>query len=201
MTTFIWDLDGTLIDSYDVFVKALAATFSDYGWDFDSQAARAYILKYSTHQFLKEQPVPFDEIHDKFASYSAKWNSEIKLMDGAREVLDWTQRQGIRNFLITHKGNNAFDLLEQLKVGYYFEEVITGETGFARKPNPQSADFLIEKHHLDRTSTYYLGDRPLDIDFAHNAGISSINFLPAENSVRIQKLTDLVTIFQKNDGE
>ncbi|MDR2976189.1 MAG: HAD-IA family hydrolase [Streptococcaceae bacterium] len=189
---FIWDLDGTLIDSYDIFVKALEATFRDYGWDFDAAATRRYILKYSSNQFLKEQPIPFDEIHEKFSKYQIMWNGEIQLMEGAGEVLDWTRAQGIQNFLITHKGNNTFTLLNELAIADYFEELITGASGFERKPNPQSANYLIDKYDLDRKSTFYLGDRCLDIDFAHNAGIRSINFLPAENSLQIHKLTDLI---------
>jgi HAD superfamily hydrolase (TIGR01549 family) len=191
---FIWDLDGTLIDSYDVFVKALAATFHDYGWDFDASAVRRYILKYSSNQFMKEQPIPFDEIHAKFSYYQLQWNDEIRLMDGAREVLDWTRTQGIQNFLITHKGDNTFTLLNELEIADYFEEVITGASGFVRKPDPESANYLIEKYDLDRKSTFYLGDRTLDIDFALDAGVRSINFLPSENSLQIHKLADLMEI-------
>lgn len=30
MTTFIWDLDGTLIDSYEVFLEALSESFANF---------------------------------------------------------------------------------------------------------------------------------------------------------------------------
>ena len=35
MTTFIWDLDGTLIDSYEVFLEALSESFANFNLPFD----------------------------------------------------------------------------------------------------------------------------------------------------------------------
>ncbi|MDR0299029.1 MAG: HAD-IA family hydrolase [Streptococcaceae bacterium] len=195
MTTFIWDMDGTLIDSYDVFMAALAETFETYGLDFEPVSTRKFILTHSVNDFLMKQASAFEELKKSFTGNTTKKNNEIKLMAGAREVLDWAAQQGIRNFLITHKGENAFKLLEDLKVSAYFTEVITSQSGFARKPDPESAIYLIKKYQLDKTSTYYLGDRQLDIDFALNAGIQSINFLPAEGSQQIQSLADVRQIF------
>lgn len=33
-TAFIWDLDGTLIDSYEAIMEALAVTYRTFGFDF-----------------------------------------------------------------------------------------------------------------------------------------------------------------------
>ena len=47
---------------------------------------------------------------------------------------------------------------------------------FLRKPNPEAANYLLDKYQLDPDNTYYIGDRTLDAEFAQNSGIQSINF-------------------------
>ncbi len=60
------------------------------------------------------------------------------------EILDWTAQQGIQNFVYTHKSDNAFQVLEDLGVRHHFTEILTSDSGFARKPSPEALLFLIE---------------------------------------------------------
>lgn len=190
MTTFIWDLDGTLIDSYEVFLEALSESFANFNRPFDRETVYNFIKGQSVNALLKEQPVPFQEIKEDFTTNSTAKNDEIKLMVGAKAVLDWTQKENIQNFIYTHKGKNAYDLLNQLEISPYFLEIVTSENGFKRKPHPEAINYLLKKYKLKPEETYYIGDRILDIEAAHNSGIQSINFLSAINSQQINKLTD-----------
>lgn len=196
MTTFIWDLDGTLIDSYEVFLEALSESFANFNLPFDRETVYNFIKGQSVNALLKEQPVPFQEIKEDFTTNSTAKNDKIKLMVGAKAVLDWTQKENIQNFIYTHKGKNAYDLLNQLEISPYFLEIVTSENGFKRKPHPEAINYLLEKYKLKPEETYYIGDRILDIEAAHNSGIHSINFLLAKNSQQINKLTDIIQIFE-----
>lgn len=42
--TFIWDLDGTLIDSYVPIMEALEETYRHFGLIFDKELIHEYIL-------------------------------------------------------------------------------------------------------------------------------------------------------------
>ena len=190
MTTFIWDLDGTLIDSYEVFLEALSESFANFNRPFDRETVYNFIKGQSVNALLKEQPVPFQEIKEDLTANSTAKNDKIKLMVGAKEVLDCTQKEKIQNFIYTHKGKNAYDLLNQLEISPYFLEIVTSENGFKRKPHPEAINYLLKKYKLKPEETYYIGDRILDIEAAHNSGIQSINFLSAINSQQINKLTD-----------
>lgn len=196
MTTFIWDLDGTLIDSYEVFLEALSESFANFNLPFNRETVYNFIKGQSVNALLKEQPVPFQEIKEDFTTNSTAKNDKIKLMFGAKAVLDWTQKENIQNFIYTHKGKNAYDLLNQLEISPYFLEIVTSENGFKRKPHPEAINYLLEKYKLKPEETYYIGDRILDIEAAHNSGIQSINFLSAKNSQQINKLTDIIQIFE-----
>ncbi len=198
MTTFIWDLDGTLIDSYEVFLEALSESFANFNLPSDRETVYNFIKGQSVNALLKEQPVPFQEIKEDFTTNSTAKNDKVKLMVGAKAVLDWTQKENIQNFIYTHKGKNAYDLLNQLEISPYFLEIVTSENGFKRKPHPEAINYLLEKYKLKPEETYYIGDRILDIEAAHNSGIYSINFLSAKNSQQINKLTDIIQIFEEN---
>lgn len=198
MTTFIWDLDGTLIDSYEVFLEALSESFANFNLPFDRETVYNFIKGQSVNALLKEQAVSFQEIKEDFTVNSTAKNEKIKLMAGAKAVLDWTQKENIQNFIYTHKGKNAYDLLNQLEISPYFLEIVTSENGFKRKPHPEAINYLLEKYKLKPEETYYIGDRILDIEAAHNSGIHSINFLSAKNSQQINKLTDIIQIFEEN---
>ena len=38
---FIWDLDGTLLDSYDAILAGIEETYAHYGLDFDRASIQA----------------------------------------------------------------------------------------------------------------------------------------------------------------
>ena len=180
-TAFIWDLDGTLLDSYEAILAGIEETYRRFSLPYNKKEVRAFILKYSVQNLLeqvaKERGLDVGLLNQVRAQSLAEKNAQVILMPGAREVLAWADKQGIQQFVYTHKGDNAFTILRDLGLDSYFTEILTSQSGFARKPNPEATTYLINKYHLNPEHTYYIGDRTLDIEFAQNSGIQSINFL------------------------
>ena len=197
---FIWDLDGTLLDSYEAILAGLEETFSQFSIPYDKGKVRSYILKYSVQDLLQEvaeeKNLDLTELNQARAQSLAEKNAQVVLMPGVREVLAWAYKAGIQQFVYTHKGENAFAILGDLDLLQYFTEILTNQSGFARKPNPEAAVYLLEKYDLDPEETYYIGDRTLDIEFAQNSGIQSINFLesPAVCNHQISHLEDISSL-------
>jgi len=137
-----------------------------------------------------------DRLNQVRAQSLAEKNAQVILMPGAREVLHWGNEQGIQQFVYTHKGDNTFTILRNLGLESYFTEILTSQSGFARKPNPQAASYLLEKYGLDSMHTYYIGDRSLDIEFAQNSGIQSINFMeyPDSYNRQITHLEEIISL-------
>lgn len=176
---FIWDLDGTLLDSYDAILLGLEETYQQFGVPFQCEEIKAFILRHSVKELLcqlsEQKQIPLEELNFVRANSLREKNAQICLMEGAREVLDWAQKAGIEQFVYTHKGDNAFAILEELGLSRYFVEVLTGDSGFARKPHPEALTYLIEKYNLSQEETYYIGDRLLDAQTAQAAEIKSLN--------------------------
>lgn len=196
---FIWDLDGTLLDSYEAILAGIQETYEQYDLAFDREEVRNFILRYSVKDLLVRDADKYgldsDELNRVRATSLKEKNTQIPLMAGAREILDWTAEKGIQNFVYTHKSDNAFQVLEDLGVAHYFTEILTSDSGFARKPSPEALLFLIEKYGLDRENTYYIGDRLLDVETAVNAGIYSIN-LQIDGIEKNQRIVSLLDIKQ-----
>ncbi|HFU3985010.1 TPA: HAD-IA family hydrolase [Streptococcus suis] len=200
--TFIWDLDGTLLDSYEAILAGIQETYEQYDLPFDREEVRNFILRYSVKDLLVRDADKYgldsDELNRVRATSLKEKNTQIPLMAGAREILDWTAEKGIQNFVYTHKSDNAFRVLEDLGVRHHFTEILTSDSGFARKPSPEALLFLIEKYGLDKEKTYYIGDRLLDVETAINAGIHSINLQidGVEKNWKIEKLVDIKEKFE-----
>ncbi|OHP84922.1 HAD family hydrolase [Streptococcus sp. HMSC063B03] len=201
-TAFIWDLDGTLLDSYEAILSGIEETFAQFAIPYDKGKVREFILKYSVQDLLvqvaEERKLDVEVLNQVRAQSLAEKNAQVVLMPGAREMLAWADQAGIQQFVYTHKGDNAFTILRDLGLESYFTEILTSQNGFARKPSSEAANYLIDKYQLNHDNTYYIGDRTLDVEFAQNSGIQSINFLEStyEGNHRIQALADISRFFK-----
>ena len=201
-TAFIWDLDGTLLDSYEAILSGIEETFAQFSIPYDKEQVREFILKYSVQDLLvqvaEERKLDVEMLNQVRAQSLAEKNAQVVLMPGARDVLAWAEESGIQQFVYTHKGDNALTILRDLGLESYFTEILTSQSGFARKPSPEAANYLIDKYQLNPDNSYYIGDRTLDVEFAQNSGIQSINFLEStyEGNHRIQALADISRIFE-----
>ena len=155
---FIWDLDGTLLDSYEAILDGIAETYAYYSLDFDREAVHAFILQQSVQSLLedvaREHGLDAEEMNRYRASSLREKNAQVHLMQGARDILAWAKEEGIAQFVYTHKGKNAYAILEDLGILSYFQEIVTTDNGFRRKPDPEGVDYLVDKYQLDRSETY-----------------------------------------------
>lgn len=201
-TAFIWDLDGTLLDSYEAILSGIEETFAQFSIPYNKEKVREIILRYSVQDLLEqvaeERNLDAKVLNQVRAQSLAEKNPQVVLMPGAREVLAWADQAGIQQFVYTHKGDNAFTILRDLGLESYFTEILTSQSGFERKPSPQAANYLLDKYQLDPDNTYYIGDRNLDVEFAKNSSIQSINFLESsfEGNHMIRALADIPHIFE-----
>ena len=163
MANFIWDLDGTLINSYPHTLEALAQTYQDFGLSFDRDMVASYIIDYSIRDLIANLVASGQVERDPFVARlkqaTAARDGQIGPMEGADATLAGLKQAGHRHFVYTHKDKAAFQVLERLGWSDYFDEVITIEAGFKRKPDPQGVHYLLAKYQLDPAQTYYVGDR------------------------------------------
>lgn len=183
--SLIWDLDGTLLDSYDVIVSSLYKVSLEYNlcltYEYIKTNAIKYSVSYIIENIVKEKKISFDDIKKRYSEISELNNDKIIPMKHSIELLNILKEKNIKNYVFTHRGYSTDFVLNNINMKKYFVEVVNSKQGFKRKPSPDAINYLIDKYNLDKNNTYYIGDRTLDIECAVNAKIKSILYLPEES--------------------
>lgn len=194
----IWDLDGTLLDSYDVIASSLHETLAEFQVPMPLEEIRRLAKEGSvsavTALAAEKSGRPAGEIQARYSAISGGRYLEIPVMRHGREVLEETAALGAVHFVYTHRGKTAEPVLEHLGLQGYFREVVTSQNGFPRKPSPDALRYLLEKHGLDRERVFYVGDRSLDMECAKNAGVRGILFSPSGAGAADHVVRDLLEI-------
>ena len=181
--TYIWDLDGTLLDSYEVIVSSVLDACRSFGLCVMEEEAHRQVIRHSVTFYLQSvaesRGLPFDVLMTRYSEISGQRKDEIRAMPHAKEVLEALRGQGGCHFVYTHRGKTTNEVLERLGFGAFFAETVTSQNSFPRKPAPDAIRYLIQKYRLDPKTAFYVGDRTIDMDCAKNAGVQGILFLPA----------------------
>ena len=86
---FIWDLDGTLLDSYEAILSGIEETFAQFSIPYDKEKVREFILKFSVQDLLEkvaeERKLDVEVLNQVRAQSLAEKNAQVVLMPGARE--------------------------------------------------------------------------------------------------------------------
>ena len=184
---YIWDLDGTLVNSYAKIVPAVRGHLMELGVDYSEEYIREIALKSSVGKLL-DQVGPMigkdpELLKEEFEVRNDREIVGIEPMPHAKEVLKRLTRRGDLCFIYTHRGASCYTIVDETGLRPYFTEIVTSLEGFPRKPAPEGILYLVEKYKLDPENTYYVGDRPIDIRSGSNAGIRTILYLPEGSPV------------------
>ena len=183
----IWDLDGTLLDSYDVILDSLQETMKHYGHTYDREYLRKYVILHSVHQFIRKfaekEGLQFEIVYQYYTTLQDAGNDQVKLIKNAKQTLQLLKCKGVRNYVYTHKDHTAKQVLEDLGIAEYISYTITGDDGFAKKPDPEGIRYLLDKFKLNPEYCTYVGDRRLDEEAGKKAGIKCILFLDEDTPV------------------
>ena len=178
---FIWDMDGTLVDSYPAIVPAAQKTCAAWGLDYSAAYIHDYVIRTSVGTLLEQAAAKLGTDPAPLKAYFDALNDSgigaIRAIPHAAETLAALCRAGHVNFIYTHRGASCQAILEQTGLAPYFTEVLTALSGFPRKPEPDAIRYLLEKYALAPEESFYVGDRSLDVEAAGNAGIRSILYL------------------------
>ena len=194
--SIMWDLDGTLIDSYKVIASSIEIVLKSKNIIYSYEEVREEVTKRSCGEFITDvaneyglDAVLLDkEVHSLINSRYL----EVEPIKNAKETLEILSKMGVKNYIYTHKGNTTHDILKNIDMHKYFTEILTIEDGFKRKPDPEATNYLINKYQMDLNHTYYVGDRKLDIESANNANIKSVLFLPPGTYVKPTEKEDFI---------
>ena len=184
---YIWDLDGTLLDSYGVIAAAAGKAAEGAGIHDPEEKILQVAKRESLSAYFRDvssrSGVPFETLLQQYRTYTHPADDGIVLMDGARATLDRLSRSGAVHYVFTHRGASSEPILKRLGIRDRFREVVTSEYGFAPKPSGDGIRYLVDRYAMDPEKTWYVGDRAMDVLSAKDAGVKAVLLLPEDSCV------------------
>ena len=181
LSDLIWDVDGTIFDTYPAFIRAFEAALQEL----NAQAPLDWIaelckrsLSHCVTTLAGECQVDADDVLRGFqAHYAAIPARDQPLFPGVIEVCTYVRSIGGQNLIVTHRGGESLQcLLEFHHMAGYFTDRLTRDDGFPRKPDPASFEEMIQRHCLERASVLAVGDRDIDVLAGQAAGVRTCLF-------------------------
>jgi|YelNatPaOPRAMG01_1025707.scaffolds.fasta_scaffold09919_1 2,3-diketo-5-methylthio-1-phosphopentane phosphatase len=174
----IFDLDGTLIDSFSAIFESFNYTMRKLG-----------LPEYSYEDVLKTIGLPLEDVMTNIrgiedpkdavkifrSNYEHIYLEKTRLLPGVKEVLERFYNDGYVMAVSTNKlGRYSRSILEHLGIAKYFVSVVGIGDGLRNKPYPDTIENIISELKLKKEDVVYIGDSLVDAQTAQSAGISFI---------------------------
>ena len=177
----IWDLDGTLFDTYPAMTSAFLRALQEHGKEADAAWVTSLATVSFDHcvaalsSFSGISPARIEDGFDR--AYAAVPLREQPPFDGARRLCEHVQGAGGRNVIVTHRRKESTEgLLDVHGMRGLFAGWITASDGYRKKPDPQAFLAALRLFSLDPAETMGLGDRDIDSQAARAAGLFTCRF-------------------------
>ncbi|MEH7223620.1 pyrophosphatase PpaX [Bacillus sp. JJ1566] len=172
--TFLFDLDGTLIDTNELILQSFLHTFETY---------------FPERQFTREEILPFNgpTLHESFSSVDPdraeemiaeyrKFNHEkhdelVTDFPGVFETIKTLKEKGYKIGVVTTKIRNTVNMgLQLTKLDQFFDVVVTLDDVKNPKPDPEPVLLALKLLGSTPEEAIMIGDNYQDILAGKNAG-------------------------------
>lgn len=176
--TIIYDLDGTLADSFPVIASSYRHTLATLDRSNPSDEEIRLAIGPGLHKALEVLLQTEDrELIDRGVKIYRQYHDtiaykETKLYPNVREMLAQVATLGSPQFIATMKAHGIVEpIVKHLELGDYFKEAIGSDPGGATKTKSQMINYLLAKYNLNSKDTILVGDTSHDARAAKESGV------------------------------
>lgn len=173
----IFDLDGTLADTFPLIVSAWNAAVTPHtGKMYSEQEVIARFGIPDPQMIRRELPGDAgDRAVETYHAHYADRHGIVTAFQGVDEMLAELRRRKVPMGLMTGKGRRSATItLEALGWGGTFGAVVTGEDIEHQKPAPDGPLAAARRLDIAAADCAFVGDSPADIGAAQNAGMLAV---------------------------
>ena len=182
--TYIFDLDGTLLDTLDDLASSVNYALRKAGLpERTLDEVRAFVGNGVRKLMVRSVPggdghAGFENILSSFREHYSRHDKEqTRPYPGVVEMLRALKSRGARIAVVSNKFNSATQSLCK----YYFDglvDVAVGEhDGVEKKPAPDIVNEALDLLCVGKEDAVYVGDSDVDIMTARNSGMPCISVL------------------------
>jgi pyrophosphatase PpaX len=207
LTTILFDLDGTLIDTNELIISTYLHTLEKY---YPGKYGREDVLPFlgpTLHEvFGAMDPERVEEMVLEYRTYNlANHDALVKEFVGVMETIETLKKKGYKLAIVTTKREDvAFKGLRLMKLDSFFDVMIAYDHVKKVKPDPEPIFLALEKLGSKPEETLMVGDNFHDVLAGKNAGtktagvawtIKGRDYLAKyEPDYMLENMTDLLTI-------
>lgn len=173
----VFDLDGTLIDSIPMVLKAFAHAIAPYRTPL---AEAELFLRLGgpadrTFAELLEDPAHVPLALQRMQEFSATGLALIEEFAGMRDVLATVAERGRSCSLWTGRDRFSTEqILETRQLAEVFSAVVCGDDLVTHKPHPEGLMAIMDRLGLSADETLFVGDADVDVIAGAAAGVRTI---------------------------
>lgn len=172
----IFDFDGTLIDSYEPIAESLNHVRETFG---KPPLPLGEVKGMVGHglEHLIEAAIGPGQVAEGMRLFRERYagicESRTTILPQVRETLEELDRRTYQMAIATNKPSYfARDILKALDLEHLFAEVLGPNDVERAKPDPEMLELIMSRIGLGSEEVVYVGDMPLDIEVARNAGVA-----------------------------
>lgn len=175
---YIFDLDGTLVDTRIDITTAVNLMLSHYGLKpMEVRDVIGYVgdgVRKLVSRCITSKNIDLEEAVKVFNdAYDRHLLDTTKPYPGVYAVLD--QLAGVKKALLTNKpGSFTMKIVDALKLTPYFDVIVCGDTLPVKKPSPEVVNHILRKTGVSGDKAILIGDGKNDVLTARAAGITSV---------------------------
>ena len=175
---YLFDLDGTLIDSVELILKSFHHTREQH---FGDRLPDEYYLRIlgltlrDTFKRMAETPEAVEAMVKTYVAHNLDHHDAmVRPYPGVVDVIRELVRRGARLGLVTSKlHDNARRGLRVAGIEDAFEVVIGAEDVTRGKPDPEPVLLALDRLGAAAAETLFAGDSPHDIESGRHAGVKT----------------------------
>ncbi len=182
MRVWIFDLDGTLVESLPGIAASLNRSLALHGLPGHSDAnVRSFIgdgaIKLVQRALVTVSRLDLtDSVLKHFATdYARSWPAGTSVMDGMHGVLGELAERGMQTAVLSNKPHAfTLEIVEKLFPQHHFSVILGNREDMPHKPDPTGALEIANQLGVLPKDCVIIGDSTMDLDTAKNAGMKSI---------------------------
>ena len=190
VSAVIFDLDGTLIDSIDIYFRIVENALEQL--NLPPVSRNKILAAAESEDFKWEAVLPSEVLHSKVNIIDEAWAvineiaprmfaDDLEILEGADVALKKVSAKGLKIGLVTSTQKHYLETkmlpLKTAKVDNLFEIIVTSDDVDKRKPAPDPLIMCAQKLALEPASCVYIGDTATDMQAGKAAGMQTIGVL------------------------
>ena len=184
ITTIIWDLDGTLLNTLEDLTDSVNYMLSIHNYPQRSiEEIRSFVGNGLAK--LTERALPVTVTPEEYNTCLSEFKAYYKMhmqdktgpYEGILDVLKTLQTKGYHMAVVSNKADAAVKELIPIYFGDLLPVAIGDMEGREKKPAPDSVYEAMKQLGVTKEECIYIGDSDVDVNTAKNSGIPGIAVL------------------------